>query len=147
MYYCYRKYIFIRTYILVFLWYPLATKCIINIDCYMACFISYLYFISPTSWYQPENQWSSSKIVSDSLAVPSRWLPQCSCIVIKSSFDRGERLQAPVSLWLDWSILYEKHPIKYSYENLQIYYVMGLCRCSSADTANGLSGITLVLKD
>jgi hypothetical protein len=28
------------------------------------------------------------------------WPPQCSCIVLESSFDPGERLQAPVSLWL-----------------------------------------------
>jgi hypothetical protein len=27
-------------------------------------------------------------------------LPQCSCIVIESSFDPGEQLQAPGSLWL-----------------------------------------------
>jgi hypothetical protein len=27
-----------------------------------------------------------------------RWPPQCSCIVIESSFDPGERLQAPVNL-------------------------------------------------
>jgi hypothetical protein len=28
-----------------------------------------------------------------------RWPPQCSCIVIESSYDPGERLQAPGSLW------------------------------------------------
>jgi hypothetical protein len=44
--------------------------------------------------------WSSSKIVSGSRALPPRWLPQCSCVVIESSFDPGERLQAPGSLWL-----------------------------------------------
>ena len=43
--------------------------------------------------------WSSSKIVSSSRALPPRWLPQCSCVVIESSFDPGERLQAPGSLW------------------------------------------------
>jgi hypothetical protein len=43
--------------------------------------------------------WSSSKIVSGSRALPPRWLPQCSCVVIESSFDPGERLQAPGSLW------------------------------------------------
>jgi hypothetical protein len=44
--------------------------------------------------------WSSSKIVSGSRALPPRWPPQCSCIVIESSFDPGEQLQAPGSLWL-----------------------------------------------
>ena len=44
--------------------------------------------------------WSSSKIVSGSCALPPRWQPQCSCVVIESSFDPGERLQAPGSLWL-----------------------------------------------
>jgi hypothetical protein len=39
------------------------------------------------------------KIVSRSRAFPPRWPPQCSCVVIKSSFDPGERLQAPGSLW------------------------------------------------
>jgi hypothetical protein len=29
------------------------------------------------------------------------WPPQCSFIVIESSFDPGERLQAPGSLWFD----------------------------------------------
>ena len=43
--------------------------------------------------------WSSSKIVSGSRALPPWWLPQCSCVVIVSSFDPGERLQAPGSLW------------------------------------------------
>jgi hypothetical protein len=51
-------------------------------------------------------RWSSSKIVSGSCALPPRWLPQCSCVVIESSFDPGERLQAPGSLWFsfqkDW---------------------------------------------
>jgi hypothetical protein len=37
--------------------------------------------------------------VSGSRALPPRWLPQCSCVVIESSFDPGERLQAPGSLW------------------------------------------------
>jgi hypothetical protein len=41
---------------------------------------------------------SSSKTVSGSHALPPKWLPQCSCIVIESSFDPGERLQAPGSL-------------------------------------------------
>ena len=38
-------------------------------------------------------------MVSGSCALPPRWPPQCSCIVIESSFDPGERLQAPGSLW------------------------------------------------
>jgi hypothetical protein len=42
--------------------------------------------------------------VSGSRALPPRWLPQCSCVVIESSFDPGERLQAPGSLWLFCSI-------------------------------------------
>jgi hypothetical protein len=33
-------------------------------------------------------------IVSGSCALPPRWPPQCSCVVIESSFDPGERLQA-----------------------------------------------------
>jgi hypothetical protein len=36
--------------------------------------------------------------VSGSHALPPRWPPQCSCVVIESSFDPGERLQAPGSL-------------------------------------------------
>ena len=43
--------------------------------------------------------WSASKMVSGSCALPPRWPPQCSCVVIESSFDPGERLQAPGSLW------------------------------------------------
>ena len=38
-------------------------------------------------------------MVSGSCALPPRWPPQCSYVVIESSFDPGERLQAPVSLW------------------------------------------------
>jgi hypothetical protein len=34
---------------------------------------------------------SSSKIVSGSRALPPRWLPQCSCVVIESSFDPRNR--------------------------------------------------------
>jgi hypothetical protein len=37
--------------------------------------------------------------VFGSHALLPRWPPQCSCVVIKSSFDPGERLQAPGSLW------------------------------------------------
>ena len=37
--------------------------------------------------------------MSGSHALPPRLLPQCSCVVIESSFDPGERLQAPGSLW------------------------------------------------
>jgi hypothetical protein len=37
--------------------------------------------------------------VSGSRALPPRWLPQCSCVVIESSFDPGELFQAPGSLW------------------------------------------------
>jgi hypothetical protein len=36
---------------------------------------------------------------SGSHVLSPRWQPQCSCIVIESSFDPGERLQAPGSLW------------------------------------------------
>ena len=55
-------------------------------------------------WNQQLNQnqtlmEQSSKIVSGSRALPPRWPPQCSCVVIESSFDPGERLQAPGSLW------------------------------------------------
>ena len=48
--------------------------------------------------------WSSSKIVSSSRALPPRRPPQCSCVVIESSFDPGERLQAPGSLWFNCPI-------------------------------------------
>jgi hypothetical protein len=34
----------------------------------------------------------------------ARWPPQCSCVVIESSFDPGERLQAPGSLWFIYII-------------------------------------------
>ena len=37
--------------------------------------------------------------MSGSRTLPPRWPPQCSCVVIESSFDPGERLQAPGSLW------------------------------------------------
>jgi hypothetical protein len=36
--------------------------------------------------------------VSGSHALPPRWPPQCSCVVIESSFDPGERLQAPARI-------------------------------------------------
>ena len=39
--------------------------------------------------------------MSCSRALPPRWPPQCSCVVIESSFDPGERLQAPGSLWFN----------------------------------------------
>ena len=35
--------------------------------------------------------------MSGSRSLPPRWPPQCSCVVIESSFDPGERLQAPGS--------------------------------------------------
>jgi hypothetical protein len=56
------------------------------------------YFIKV--WFQLSNwfQTRSSKIVSGSRTLPPRWPPQCSCVVIESSFDLGERLQAPGSL-------------------------------------------------
>jgi hypothetical protein len=38
-------------------------------------------------------------MVSGSCALPPGWPAQCSCVVIESSFDPGERLQAPGSLW------------------------------------------------
>jgi hypothetical protein len=38
-------------------------------------------------------------MVFGTCALPPRWPPQCSCVVIESSFDPGERLQAPGSLW------------------------------------------------
>jgi hypothetical protein len=47
-------------------------------------------------------------------SLPPRWPPQCSCVVIESNFDLGERLQAPGSLWfslcleiLTWFLVYE----------------------------------------
>jgi hypothetical protein len=42
--------------------------------------------------------------VSGSCALPPRWPPQFSCVVIESSFDPCERLQAPVSLWFIYII-------------------------------------------
>ena len=44
-------------------------------------------------------EWSSSNIVYGSRSLP----PQCSCVVIESSFDPGERLQAPGSIWFFFS--------------------------------------------
>ena len=44
--------------------------------------------------------------MSSSRALPPRWLPQCSCVVIESSFDPGERLQAPGSLWLWYQVFH-----------------------------------------
>jgi hypothetical protein len=44
--------------------------------------------------------------VSGSCALPPRWPTQCSCVVIESSFDPGERLQAPGSLWLRYVLEY-----------------------------------------
>ena len=44
-------------------------------------------------------------MVSGSCALPPRWPPQCSCVVIESSFDPGERLQAAGSLWFLWAIV------------------------------------------
>ena len=41
--------------------------------------------------------WSSSKIVSGSRALPPRWPPQCSWVVIESSFDPGERFMIRVN--------------------------------------------------
>ena len=56
-------------------------------------------------------EWSSSKIVSDSRALPPRWSPQCSSVVIESSFDPGERLQAPGSLCFFYSLPVKTSPI------------------------------------
>jgi hypothetical protein len=36
-------------------------------------------------------EWSSSKIVSGSRAFPPRWPPQCSCVVVESSFVTTEQ--------------------------------------------------------
>ena len=43
--------------------------------------------------------------MSGSRVLPPRWPPQCSCVVIESSFDPGERLQAPGSLWSSLTIV------------------------------------------
>jgi hypothetical protein len=43
--------------------------------------------------------WSPSKNVTGSLAFRPSWPPQCSCVVIESSFYPGERLQAHGSFW------------------------------------------------
>jgi hypothetical protein len=51
--------------------------------------------------------WFSSKIVSGSRALPPRWLPQCSCIVIESSFDPGEQLQAPLPQYLGCNTVFD----------------------------------------
>ena len=51
-------------------------------------------------------------MVSGSCALPPRWPPQCSCVVIESSFDPGERLQAPGSLWFK------------SLKNLSNYFIL-----------------------
>ena len=43
--------------------------------------------------------WSPSKNVTGGSAFRPRWPPQCSCVVIESSFYPGERLKAPGSFW------------------------------------------------
>ena len=58
--------------------------------------------------------WSSSKIMSGSHTLPPRWPPQCSCVVIESSFDPGERLQAPGGLWFFIEFLRKFSRLKYS---------------------------------
>jgi hypothetical protein len=69
-------------------------------------FIKVLFQLS--NWFQTRRflGWSSSKIVSGSCVLPPRWPPQCSCVVIESSFDPGERLQAPGSLWFICIFIY-----------------------------------------
>ena len=53
--------------------------------------------ISPT--------WMFVLVVPCSRALPPRCPPQCSCVVIESSFDPGERLQAPGSLWFFFKLI------------------------------------------
>ena len=69
--------------------------------------------------------------MSGSLALPPRWPPQCSCVVIESNFDPDEWLQAPGSIWLIgweyhllWSV--ERHfffTIVASYEILSLFSI------------------------
>ena len=77
--------------------------------------------------------WSSSKIVSGSRALPPRWLPQCSCVVIENSFDPGERLQAPGSLWFyyflirkSWMGEYQRVKFWFSYIKVSIIIPLSL---------------------
>ena len=56
-------------------------------------------------------------MVSGSCALPPRWPTQCSCVVIESSFDPGELLQAPVSLWFNNSEPHESSTYSGVYRN------------------------------
>jgi hypothetical protein len=67
--------------------------------------------------------WSSSKIVSGSRALPPRWPPQCSCIVIESSFDPGERLQAPGSFL--FYFLFKFHVFLTHLTQMVVCYIAG----------------------
>jgi hypothetical protein len=56
--------------------------------------------------------------VSGSRALPPIWPPQCSCVVIESSFDPGGRLQAPggASGFLDlYKVLFDQSLVPMSY--------------------------------
>jgi hypothetical protein len=60
-------------------------------------------------------------MVSGSCALPTRWPPQCSCIVIESSFDPGERLQAPGSLWFIFSLYFQYLLCMHTAMNKRLY--------------------------
>ena len=59
-------------------------------------------------------------MVSGSCALPPRWPPQCSCVVIESSFDPGERLQAPGSLWSSCCFKCEQLPTPFLHVVLSV---------------------------
>jgi hypothetical protein len=58
---------------------------------------------TPLSMVPPKLNYCSvpsiSALMSKIYYCSPRWPPQCSCVVIESSFDPSERLQAPGSLW------------------------------------------------
>ena len=56
-------------------------------------------------------------MVSGSCALPPKWPAQCSCVVIESSFDPGERLHAPGSLWFNNSEPHESSTYSGVYPN------------------------------
>jgi hypothetical protein len=93
---------------------------------------------TPPYGHAPTYQISLTYLVRNnyfgSCALPPRWPPQCSCIVIESSFDPGERLQAPGSLncfsmrnLQNRLVLIHGIPIyKKNYQNVKQYVILYL---------------------
>jgi hypothetical protein len=65
-----------------------------------------------STFYEIVIGWFSSTIVSGSRALPPRWPPECCCVIIESSFDPGERLQADGSLYFIYSFFQENGSVR-----------------------------------